>query len=190
MAHRVKYFTDNTVLTTNLNVPVGGVGGKWASELSYSPQYISYQNLFDQFTIVKFSVKLIPLTGQYQFGSSPAVPILFYAINRDGASDAPITLNTIMGEDNAKSVPLNGTRMLKIAVNDPKPYLAQTSPDQSNEAIQVSQPLKKWVWIDTKQGVTLPFYGINYWITNSSGAAINNTYQILFQTTYAFKEQQ
>lgn len=184
-SHKIKYFTE-TMQLNDWTITNSGIYESFAVTLNQFVNSTQYQMLFDNFTIVKFSLKLIPRTGTNVYGTSPGNALMAYDINRDGQVGAPSSTLNILQNDRAKSLMLDGRRIINIRCPNPKPYLTQT--DNTNTAVVVQQPLKQWVWLDTVNGGDTKFHGIQIAIETPSSTPVG-VYTPMITATFAFKDQ-
>lgn len=186
-SHKLKYFTE-TVQLASLSMS-GTSGYKISLRLADLPNYAQYQQLFDEYCIIKYTVSLVPTTGTYVYGSSPA-PIQFaYAINRDPNSAVPLQISDILSEDNSRFTVIDGRRQIRVPINDPKPWIEQISGTTGGN-VTINQPLKKWVWVDmgSPDSTNLRHYGLNCAWFNPGTTPV--TMAVFVKATVAFKEQQ
>lgn len=192
-SHRIKYFTEMVDLGL-ITLPGGSIGNgySWEAYLNLLPSdsLTAYRAMFDEYTIIKMVYQFIPAIGQYNYGSAPAPPMVHYAVNRDGAAGTPSASISVLSEDYVKTVVADGQRKIVVSVNNPKPYLKQTSGDTGG-TLAVQQPYNKWVWLDLNDddSINTKHYGIRMWIDNPS-ATLTTPYRVLCRMTMAFKEQQ
>lgn len=184
-SHRIKYFTETTQLG-DWTITNAGVYQQLSVKLSDFINNLQYKTLFDQFTFVKFTLRLIPRTGTNVYGTSPGNALLSYNINRDGQVGPPSSNLDVVQSDYSRSLMLDGRRIITIQCPNPKPYLEQN--DNNNVAVVVSQPLKKWVWLDTTNGCDTAFHGIMIAIETPSNTPVG-VYTPMITATLAFKEQ-
>ena len=184
-SHRIKYFTE-TMQLNDWTITNAGIYQDFAVSLNQFINSTHYLQLFDTFTVVKFSLKLIPRTGTNVYGTSPGNALMVYDINRDGQVGAPSSTLNILQNDRAKSLMLDGRRIINIRCPNPKPYLTQT--DNTNTAVVVQSPLKKWVWLDTANGQDTKFFGIQIAIETASNTPVG-VYTPMITATFAFKDQ-
>lgn len=184
-SHKIKYFTE-TMQLTDWTITNAGVYQSFAVNLNQFINSVQYENLFDQFTVVKFSLKLIPRMGSATFGTSPAPALMAYCLNRDGQVGPPSSTYNIIQNDRAKTLMLDGRRIINIHCSNPKPYLVQN--DNTGTAVLVQQPLRKWTWLDVVNGKDTNFHGIQIAIETASSTPAG-VYTPMITATFAFKDQ-
>lgn len=186
MSHQCKYFTE-TFQAPSITVPAAGLGGQFTATFADLTNYVNYQAIFNQMTILSFTVKLVPDTGAYNYGSSPPTTILNWRVNREGQMGVPVGSLQMLQNDRNRTLQLDGTRIIKLTCKDPKPYLTQV--DNVGTAVAVQQPLKQWVWLNSINGQNTKYHGIDFFIQNPGSGTQPLIYSVYITATVACKNQ-
>lgn len=172
----VKYFTETFDAGF---LPVSG--GWFTCALSSMINHNQYFGLFDLGYINRFDVMLVPNSGDTVLGTSPATGRITVATSQNFDAHIISGEPEILSEDNAKIIPLDGKRTIKLSCYRPKPNLLLGPP--------VVEPSKQFQWlnVNTSTAQNTLFGGIKYWI---SGAVSAEQYQVYIRVYAMFKEQQ
>lgn len=192
----IKYFTEMFSAGT---LSTYGTSGWFTSTIDSVPNHPAYEGLFDLGTITRFDVMLVPKAGDVVQGSSSIGGYITFSENQNPFSStyafvAPSTQLSILSESNARIVPLDGKRTIKIKCYHPQPAASETlqplttSTPPAPQGPAVVAHRKSWTWMNMNNSDAnlSPFGGIRYWITGNAAEA----YDVYYRVYLAFKEQQ
>ncbi len=199
--HGVKWFKQSFDAGTS-GVELGsGQGGLFQIRLADLPDAPNFQQLFQQFTVKSFTVKLVPSATVYDAEnqafnavntlSVARPPVMWWAVNRTPFPGTVASSSEVMAEDDAKMVVFD--KPISITVHNPLPALPTATPGATLATWGDSTPK----WLNTG-GASSPgdasgvyWSGVKFWLEapGYTPNKTNFTYRIFITAKLGMKEQ-
>lgn len=182
--------------TVDAGTLLGNTGGVFYASINSLPQVAQYQNLYQEFTIKKFQVMLIPKwDGQDEnsqlFNASATLPWvgaprIAFAVNESATITNPINELDVLQCNGAKIRALKS--ITNLYCNRAVPLTSQLTQSGLFAAMHTKSSL--WLDFDAAGALSTPFAGIKYWITQETGPSPSVTVpvQAYFKITFCVRD--